>query len=271
MIYDAHLHVWNAEGPETPWRPGWGKHAHGPRFTVDDALDAMRSAGVARAALVPAAWDLNGNELVLSAAARFPDRFTAFVTPDLREPVGADALHAWRERGAAGMRVMFPPAMRSSWLKDGTADWFWPAAARAGMPVMVWAPGQTLAVGDVARRNPELRVLVDHLNLGMEAFSPVALAEVEPVCGLARLPNVAVKASALPCDECDASALLRMVVGAFGADRVFWGSDIGRLSCTYRDAIAVVADGDWTADARDRSRVLGGGFESWVEQTRGVA
>ena len=271
MIYDAHLHIWNAEGPGTPWRQGWGRHAHGPKFSVEDAFDAMRSAGVARAALVPAAWDLTGNELVLSAAARFPDRFTAFVTPELREPVGADALRAWRERGAAGLRVMFPPAMRSSWLEDGTADWFWPAAARAGMPVMVWAPGQTQAVADVARRNPELRVLIDHLNLGMEPFSPVALAEVELVCALAGMPNVAVKASALPCDISDTTALLRTVVAAYGADRVFWGSDIGRLSCTYRDAIAIVADGDWTADARDRSRVLGDGFESWVGERRRVA
>lgn len=268
MIVDAHLHVWNAQGPDTPWRPGWAVHAHGPRFSAEDALAAMRDAGVDRAVLLPAAWDTTGNELVLDCAARFPERFQAFVTPDLRRPAGAADLTAWRARGAAGLRVMFPPGTKVSWLEDGTADWFWPAAAEAGMPVMVWAPGQVDALAKVATENRGLRLAIDHLNLGMEPFSPVASRELDRVCALAPLANVAVKASALPCEQRDATALLVRVVAAFGAMRVFWGSDLGRMPCSYASAVSAVASGAWTSTPADRELVLGEAFDRWLAATR---
>src|SRR5262249_49553777 len=41
----------------------------------------------------------------------------------------------------AGRAVTFlGPA--AAWLTDGTADWFWPAAEKAGLPVMFLSPGQ---------------------------------------------------------------------------------------------------------------------------------
>ena len=163
---------------------------------------------------------------------------------------------------------MFPPGTRVSWLEDGTADWFWSAAASSGMPVMVWAPGQLERLAEVASAHPDLKLVIDHLNLGMEPFSPAASAEVDRLCGLARLANVAVKASALPCAEQDAVALLGRAVTAFGATRVFWGSDLGRMPCSYARVVSVVAGGGWTSSFDDRALVLGGAFESWLTVAR---
>ncbi len=40
-----------------------------------------------------------------------------------------------------GVRVTFlGPA--AAWLTDGTADWFWPAAEKAGLPVMFLTRGR---------------------------------------------------------------------------------------------------------------------------------
>jgi L-fuconolactonase len=260
LIVDAHLHVWNAESPSTPWRQGWARHAHGPSFTAGDALREMEAAGVDRAALLPTAWDVNGNELVLACAARYPDRFVAFVTPDLRKP---HDLGAWRDDGAAGFRVMFPPGVRS-WLDDGTADWFWPAVAATGLPVAVWAPGQSGTLARVARGQPGLRLVIDHLNLGMESFSSSSLAQVDELAEMASLDNVAVKASALPCDDAAACSVLSRAAGMFGPARVFWGSDLGRLACSYARAVQVVARSAWTSRREDRELVLGNGFEKWL-------
>jgi len=40
-----------------------------------------------------------------------------------------------------GLRTTFLGAV-VIWLDNGTADWFWPAAAKAGLPVMFLAPGR---------------------------------------------------------------------------------------------------------------------------------
>ena len=102
----------------------------------------MEEAGVERALLTPATWDINGNELALEAARRYPRRFRVFGTLSLRRP-DPEALEALvRRPGMLGLRQAFPPAAARSYLEDGTADWFWPAAERAGIDVMVWMPGQ---------------------------------------------------------------------------------------------------------------------------------
>ena len=39
-----------------------------------------------------------------------------------------------------GVRLTFKRSAK--WLTDGTADWFWPAAEKAGLPVMFLASGR---------------------------------------------------------------------------------------------------------------------------------
>lgn len=257
MIIDSHLHLWNPDCERTPWRRGWSRHAHGPHFGIDDALAAMAAAGVERAAVLPAAWDVHGNQLVLEAAAQYPERFAAFVTPDLRRPGGRVELAAWQARGARGFRVMFPPGVEPSWLADGAADWLWAAAQELSVPVMTWAPGQLPALLEVARRHPRLRLVLDHLNMAMSPTAVEAAAAVEELCAAADLPALAVKASALPCLPGDPRPLVGRVVDAFGQARVFWGSDLGRLPCTYSEAVAHVA-GCGPA-------LTGDAFRAWID------
>ena len=44
-----------------------------------------------------------------------------------------------------GMRFTFHASRKGRWLTDGTADWPWPAAERAGIPVMVSAAAAAAA------------------------------------------------------------------------------------------------------------------------------
>src|SRR5438093_231421 len=59
----------------------------------------------------------------------------------------------------------------------------------------------------------------------------------------ARHPNIAVKASALPCYVSEPYPFkslhphIRRVVDAYGPRRVFWGTDLSRLTCAYRQAV----------------------------------
>ncbi|GIT39659.1 MAG: hypothetical protein Ct9H300mP8_08550 [Gammaproteobacteria bacterium] len=67
------------------------------------------------------------------------------------------------------------------------------------------------------------------------------MAKLSPTLELARFPNIAVKASCMPnlvSEKYPFPSLLPMiqkVVGAYGPDRTFWGSDVSRLECSWRE------------------------------------
>ena len=55
-----------------------------------------------------------------------------------------------------GVRVIFNNDVTIPWLTDGTADWLWPAAEKAGVPVMFFAPGRVSMFARIAERHPQL-------------------------------------------------------------------------------------------------------------------
>ena len=269
-IVDSQLHVWNPETPETPWHRGWAPYATHPSFGIGDAIAAMNEAGVERAVLVPATWDINGTELALEAAATYPRRFGVFGTLSLRR-VDPRALEALAGRpGMLGLRQAFPPGSSRSYLDDGTADWFWPAAERAGVDVMVWMPDQLSHLRPILDANPDLRVIVDHLNLTMGPPFDSVRRSVTELCALADRPNLAVKASALPASAPDQfpylsmQGVLREVVDAFGAGRVFWGSDMTRLPCTYRQTVSMITTSTLFS-AQEKTLIMGRAICNWLD------
>jgi predicted TIM-barrel fold metal-dependent hydrolase len=133
-------------------------------------------------------------------------------------------------------------------LADGSADWFWALAQERGAPVMVQVPGNVPALVPVLERYPGLRLIIDHAGVP-NGEAPVDVPEaVRPVLDLACFAQVAVKASALPGATGQAYPFpaaqrsVRMLVEAFGAQRVFWGSDLSRLVGSYREAVRYLAE-----------------------------
>ena len=286
-VIDAQVHVWGAETAERPWAPGGAERArrHGaglPSFSADELLAEMDAAGVDGAVLVPPSFEGEHNDLVLDAAARHPSRFAAMGRVPLDRPDDATRIvRTWREHpGAIGFRCTFSAGFNSmkkvstSWLEDGTADWFWPVAAEYGTPVMLNCPKQFAAVRRVAASNPDLRIVIDHLGLGSAREEQVP-AVIDDLLTLADQPNIAVKASALPCYTSEPypygslQAQVERVVGAFGATRVFWGSDLTRLPCTYETLVRLFKEELPFLSADDRRLVLGDGLVEWLGWDRG--
>ena len=98
-----------------------------------------------------------------------------------------------------GVRVTFNTPETPAWLKDGTADWFWPAAEKAGLPVMFLAFGLVNLFEPIAQRHPELPLIVDHMGVNTAIAQKGQMAEmIGHTVALAKYPNVSVKLSNLP-------------------------------------------------------------------------
>src|ERR1700741_2814238 len=96
-----------------------------------------------------------------------------------------------------GVRLTFHRA-QSALLESGTADWFWPAAEKAGLPVMFLAFGRVALFAPIAERHPGLPLIIDHMGTNSAIAKEGKLAEhVGHAVALAKYPSVGIKISNL--------------------------------------------------------------------------
>ncbi len=271
LIADAQVHIWGPNTPERPWVAGHEHRAHRPvPFSADDLLREMDVAGVQRAVIVPPSWEGDRNDLALAAAKRFRDRVAIMGRVPIDRPEHAALLADWkRQPGMLGIRLTFRQGHEELLLTRHEPAWFWPAIERADIPIMMAATGKLAHVGPLAERHPGVRITICHLGLRREK-DDAAFADLETLLALARHPNVAVKASALPCFSSEPypyrglHGYIRRVVDAFGPRRTFWGTDLTRLPCSYREAVTMFTEElAWLTPA-DREWVMGRGLCEWL-------
>src|SRR5262245_64062415 len=125
----------------------------------------MDAGGVDAAILTPhTPWDPNANELCIEAARAHPDRFAILGNFALDKPESRALVDTWKQRpGMLGCRFTFIGPEQEKWPTDGTVDWLWPAAERAGLPIAMMAANFLPKVAEVARRHPNLKLILDHL------------------------------------------------------------------------------------------------------------
>lgn len=272
QIVDSQLHVWGPDTQERPWPAGRAAEAQRPYpISAETLLFQMDLAGVAAAVLVPPSWEGDRNDLALDAARRYPDRFAVMGRFPLHEPPDPQRVADWkRQPGMLGMRFTFHNEHNRHLLLEGRADWLWAAAERHGIPVMVLAPGAMPALAQVAMRHPGLRMVLDHAGLAVHDKAPAVLADLPNVLALAKCPNVAVKASGLPALStqpypfADLHDTARRLFDAFGPRRTFWGTDLTRMPCTYRECIDLFTRHfSWLGGA-DLEWVMGRGLCDWL-------
>jgi predicted TIM-barrel fold metal-dependent hydrolase len=237
---------------------------------------AMDRAGVARAIIVPPSWEGDRNDVALAAAAKYPSRFGVMGRFPLESRVEAPLLSAWRDQpGMLGVRLTLHRAPWRDAFDAGEFEWFWREAERAALPLMVYAPGLARSLGAVAARHPGLSILVDHLAIPLGAVGEAAFDELGDVLALAAHPNVAVKASALPCHSRerypfrDLHEPVRRVFDAFGPTRILWGTDYSRLPCPYEDAIRLFTEALDFLSPGDRAEIMGGAARRWLRDVDG--
>ena len=175
---------------------------------------------------------------ILEVYAKHPRRFGLIKPFDSQSEAVAEEVAEWAgTAGVVGARVML--ADQEFEPDDRGLNRLFAAGAQVGIPVNVMASGKLPLLRELARRNPETQVVIDHVGLAQPFVPPAPpepFADLANVVSLAELDNVAIKISGActlshePFPFPDIWEPLGKVFDAFGFDRCLWGTDWTRAS-----------------------------------------
>ena len=265
IIVDAQVHLWKAESPDWPWVHGRKPQLPEP-FSIEKLVPLMDEAGVDRVVIVPPSWPGDRNDYGLEAARRHPDRFAVMGRIPLQNPDSAKLFATWKQQpGMLGLRATFMRE-QAAILTSGTADWLWPAAEKAELPIMFLAPGNMPRFAAVAERHPGLTLIIDHMSLMQETAQAGKIREaIDDVVALAKYPNVSVKLSSAPTYSFepypwrDMTEHLKRCFEAYGPQRCYWGTDLTNAytKSTYRQRVTHFTEELPFLSEQDKDWVMG--------------
>jgi L-fuconolactonase len=271
LIVDSQVHAWGANTPERPW-PG---RAHAQReipLGHEELLREMDAAGVDRVVIVPPSWEGDRNDLALAAVKAHPARFGIMGRFDPEAPNARQTIQGWRNQpNMFGMRFSFHIPVLQQPLIEGKYDWVWSEAEKQDIRLMILVPQNMVQTIDgVAARHPNLKIVMDHMSLTSGKTEAETFRDFDKLLPIAKRPNVAVKASALPCYLAEPYPFAKMqgyaqrVYETFGPKRTFWGSDLSRSPVPYRQQMDMwLNDAPWLK-AEDKEWVMGRGICEWL-------
>lgn len=267
QIVDSQIHLWGSGLPNNM------AHRQVTAFTTGEAIAMMDEAGVDAAVIHPPGWDPGADEMAFRAVRDHPGRFAILGYLPLEEPASRKQIAGWRKQpGMLGLRYLFLEDPARGWLLDGTIDWLWAEAEDAGVPIAVLATDILPEIGKIAERHPALSLTIDHLG-GRGGNTTLkdaeAMAHMPELLALARHPNIAVKATGLPGYSAEAYpypamlGFLRQVTDAFGPERVFWGTDITKMPCSWTQCIKMFTEHAPWLDDDARRLIMGDAVCQW--------
>jgi len=267
QIVDAQIHVWGTGLPSNQ------AHRQVTSFTAEEAIALMDEGGVDAAVIHPPGWDPGSTEMAFAAVQKHPGRFAIMGSVPLDRPDSRARIATWRQQpGMLGLRYTFLSDPARRWLHDGTLDWLWAAAEAAGVPIAMLATDSLTEIGRIAARHPGLRLTIDHLG-GRGGTTTLkddaSMTHMPALVALAKLPNVAVKATGAPGYSSEAypfpkmHTYLKQIYDAFGPRRMFWGTDITKMPCSWRQCVTMFTEAlPWLSEP-DKRLVMGDAICAW--------
>jgi len=267
QIVDAQIHLWGSGLPSNL------AHRQVTSFTAAEAMRLMDEAGVDAAVIHPPPWDPDAHELALAAVRDYPRRFAILGSLPLDESESKSKISSWRDQpGMLGLRYLFLGEAARARLRDGSLDWLWAEAERAGVPIAVLATDSLREMGAIAERHPGLRLTIDHLggrggNTTLK--DAAAMSHIPELLRLAKYPNVAVKATGAPGYSSEAypfpkmHTYLKQIFDRFGPHRMFWGTDITKMPCSWRQCVTMFTEELPWLIGEDKELVMGKAICAW--------
>jgi L-fuconolactonase len=262
---DCQVHAYERNHPCRPWVGT----LHGPaEVSGDQMVAAMDAVGVDGAVLV-SPFSMYGYDAsyALKVYAAHPGKFGLVKPVDPSDPGVADTIADWAAtKGTVGVRIMMRDNVSTDPADPGI-NRVLAAAARHSLAVNLLCWGRLEQASQLAARNPNTRLVIDHLGL-QQPFEPPAppqpFAELPKVLALAAHDNVTIKISGActlshqPFPYTDIWDPLGRIFDAFGFGRCMWGTDwtraVGLL--TYEQGVEAFRVTDRLSDA-DRAALMG--------------
>lgn len=245
---DAHVHVFDRKQKLDTHR------RYQPDYDAEPEalLNQMELAGVSHAVLVQPSFLGTNNEYLLSAIARYPERFLGIAVVDLQTT--RTALIGLRDQGIRGIRLNFIgkplPDIRDSIYRE-----FFSALADTGLHLQVQAEGeQWLGIAENLSLVP-CPVVVDHF--GRTPLSSKSGGFQSLLSSAENTDRVWFKFSG-PYRFDGADRCAELIIESLGDNRIVWGSDWPWTQCegrhSYADTLSWVSD--WMRDDAARIKVL---------------
>ena len=233
-----HCHVISPDQARFPRAPIGGKQsdwAASRPVTAEGLLALMDKTGIGQAVLVQATTAYGyDNSYVLDSCQRWPERFIAVGTVDpLRPDAGARLPGICGDGGLAGVRLFTSGSTvptQGEWFAAPQTHDFWAAAGELDLTVCLQMRlgAATKQLISVLEQFPSVRVLLDHMGYPDIAASPAHAGR--EMAALAQYPGLYLKLTHRnlePLSDAGNEAIrfLEPVLGAFGAERIGWGSN----------------------------------------------
>jgi L-fuconolactonase len=263
-VIDSQVHAYERNRPGRPWV---GTLVGPDEVTGDQMVAAMDAVGVDGAILV-SPFSMYGYDAsyALEVRAAHPGRFALVKPVDPNDPAVAETVADWaRKDGTVGVRILMRDNVSPD-PADPSVNRVLEAASRHAMAVNLACSGRLEQAGQLAARNPDTQIVVDHLGLQQpfEPPPPQPWAELPKVLALAAHPNVAVKISGactLSREKFPYNDIwdpLGRIFDAFGLGRCLWGTDWTRAVklLTYAQGVDAFRITDRLSDS-DRATLMG--------------
>ena len=263
---DVQVHCYERNHPGRPWV---SVLAGPPEVIGADMVKAMDEVGVDGALLISVfamyRWDAS---YAVGVHKQFPNRFALIKPVNPNDPKVGETIEEWaRMDGTVAVRIMMNPDVSTDPADPGINKVL-STAGKNDLPVNLMARGRLEQVAELAKRNPNTTLVIDHLGLEQPFHPP---APKEPWIELPRLlalsthKNIVVKISGActlshePFPYKDIRKPVDQIINTFGLDRCMWGTDWTRAVnlLTFEQGVDAFRAKDWLSDS-DRATLMGG-------------
>ncbi len=264
-IFDSQVHAYERNHSGRPWV---GTLQGPAEVTGDQMVAAMDAVGVDGAVLVsPFSMYRYDASYALEVFAAHPTRFRLVKPVDPTDPAVADTIADWAgTKGTVGIRV-FLRDNASTEPADPGINRVLATAAQHSLAVNLACTGRLDQAAQLASRNPDTQLVIDHLGLQQPPAPPAPpqpFGELPKVLALAAHPNIAIKISGActlsnePFPYRDIWDPLGRIFDAFGLSRCMWGTDWTRAVAllTYKQGVDAFRVTDRLSDS-DRATLMG--------------
>ncbi|WP_029909168.1 amidohydrolase [Caulobacter sp. UNC358MFTsu5.1] len=267
MLIDAHQHFWRVGRNGFSW-PTPDLLAIHRDFGPADLAEVGAPVGLTGSVLVQSQADDRDTDWLLDLAADEPLVLGVVGWADLKAPDAPDRIAALARRPKLrGLRPMLQDLDDDAWIASPDLDPALDAMVAHGLSLDALVLTRHLPhLLDLARRRPDLAIVVDHGAKPPIATGEDAEAWERGIDALAELPQVFCKLSGLlteagPAQPTDALApYVRRLVTAFGPERLMWGSDwpVLDLAGDYGGWLALAKALSGLTDPADLAALFGG-------------